>query len=486
MMNSININRNAGAACIGIFLIIQSVSYSRGDVREQNPVTLGDVLPDGLITSPTQSAIAGKIRIGMPRAEFLEALKNEATLHVKGSDVSPFRAPQEYEQNLADNATLTNILYRFDSSGALESIELFRRAKEVVDYAAEREIIVDTIARVIRKHGPPDLRFYALSFANVPDLRSSSVVLQWYSGGDLCLNLSFRPMEEATEKIRSSGLCIALYQRATAEKRNSDRRFRTVSDLRTTPWQSYLSDALQRAGVSDTKASALPPGLSSSDAGPLSHSEVENGSDARLLLRAKSLQIAQKDLMAKHNISLGTDEIRYYLEKDSRLSGITEYFQQMKTHAESIAAAAEAMLKEGLTAEQATEKYLKPWGGSLETQQLRGISSLEQVEQMRSAIPRDYEEVIEKSLESYRQIAEQSVLAELILSATEKQECAENPAMKSRLYRERLLDYAKRNLVGVHPELMDVQPDDLDFPDTGNIIENSTASVIPSIPTQSN
>ncbi|MFH1744152.1 MAG: hypothetical protein ABIH23_34555 [bacterium] len=190
--------------------------------------------------------------------------------------------------------------------------------------------------------------------------------------------------------------------------------------------------------------------------------ETQNPYLVSSLLRNKVLRITEKELVAKYNIKVTTDQIRDYVEEEVRLVVTPERFKELKRNAETQVAAAEAMFREHLTPEQAAEKYLKPMGGATAAVLLKYISSQAQIEEMRSMIPQSVEDMIEKSIPGHREIVERDALASIILSADEKRGGVGAVGEWSPIYEERVLDYARKNLLGSHPELLDVRAEDLD------------------------
>ncbi len=174
-------------------------------------------------------------------------------------------------------------------------------------------------------------------------------------------------------------------------------------------------------------------------------------------LRKKVLRITEDILIAKHNIQTTTDEIRAYLKRYITPDSVEE----AKKVAHAQARAAGAMLEENLTPEQAAEKYMAQWGGSSLAPILKNFRTKEDVERYKARIPETVSDLVERSISDHRAVVQREALANLVLSSTQR---AGSVVEWRPLYEKHILDYARENLLGVHPELKNISPEDLEPP----------------------
>ena len=127
--------------------------------------------------------------------------------------------------------------------------------------------------------------------------------------------------------------------------------------------------------------------------------------------------IAKKELIAKHNISASTDEVRQFIRQNIDIKEWQFDYDQEFTKA--LLAASEEVAIEGKDSTKVAEAYAKKWGDFRFWFSSLSQVKKENIDSMRQHLFSSYEEMIEKNINEWRNIVEERALANVILSPTE-------------------------------------------------------------------
>ena len=172
-------------------------------------------------------------------------------------------------------------------------------------------------------------------------------------------------------------------------------------------------------------------------------------------LQTKALQLAQEDLMAKYNIAITTDEVIAYVQEKCKIT--EEEFKRRRKNMEPQLAAVAAVVEGSMTPEKAAETYLKPI--NLEYEMLDKLKKADKklLDEMRRTLPNSPQDLIINDLDRYWRVVEREKIAPFLIP----QQSKENSTEFKSAYKRALLEYAKVNLLGKHPDLQNASPQDI-------------------------
>jgi hypothetical protein len=174
----------------------------------------------------------------------------------------------------------------------------------------------------------------------------------------------------------------------------------------------------------------------------------------------KTIHVTHQVLVKKYNVTVTDEEIRDFI-KDYYGPMIThDTFDEMKEGVDAQIAAVAAVVEDGVTPQEAAETYLKALGPVENFMPILENADQEKLDKMRKMRPIDRDDSFEKSINGNRDIVEMIKLAPYILPKEKRQGQFHKWDTE---YKAALIAYAKENLIGKHPLLMDIKSDQLDI-----------------------
>ena len=172
-------------------------------------------------------------------------------------------------------------------------------------------------------------------------------------------------------------------------------------------------------------------------------------------LQTKALQLAKEDLIAKHDIKITTDDVIAYAQQFSKTT--KEEFKQRQSNMKQQLAAVEAVVESSMTPEKAAETYLKPI--NLEYEMLDTLKNADKkfLVEMRRTFPESPQDLLMNDLDKYWKAFERENISPFLIPEVTK----ENTPEYKLAYKKALLEYAKNNLFGKHPDLQNVTAQDI-------------------------
>lgn len=196
--------------------------------------------------------------------------------------------------------------------------------------------------------------------------------------------------------------------------------------------------------INDIKVNRTEPDLNKSNSSLNSIHEV--------------LRFTQNHLVKKFEITVSDNDIKNYIqiEFDDLIS--EEAFTGIQENVDAQIAAAEDVVYNKASPEEAAERYLHRWGGAQAWADMLKTMNEERLNEMRAMAPSSISDMYEKSVPGHRKIVEGYELAKIVF---DDEELDKNSTMWQDKYYEYLINYAKDNLVGKVPELMNINLDEL-------------------------
>lgn len=176
-------------------------------------------------------------------------------------------------------------------------------------------------------------------------------------------------------------------------------------------------------------------------------------------LRKEILNIVHNHMLSKYNIIVTDNEVLEYLKKtfDNKISD--HDFLEIQENVEAQINAAQDVLYNKVTPKDAANKHLNKWGGASVWEKELSSMSLDRLNEMKSMLPKSISDMYEKSIKGNRYVVETIKIAKELLPNEELNDDINKWKLK---FENKLLIYAKDNLLGQHSKLSNISANDID------------------------
>lgn len=175
-------------------------------------------------------------------------------------------------------------------------------------------------------------------------------------------------------------------------------------------------------------------------------------------LQKKAIQTAEAELIAKYNISTTSEELLAYTKeklKEPMAKMKDEDFQEILKNAKLQITASEAVVEGSMTAEKAAETYF-PMDSIIYLPMLKQMNK-KKLEGMRKMMPTSIEDMITKSVGGNKE----SLIRVKIMKALHPDIKTDEDLNNYPPFDKCMLDYARDNLLGKHPDFKNVSKQDI-------------------------